>query len=66
MQGVPFHFDEKRMLAFATLKEKLNSAPIVITLDWELPFELMCNVSDFDIGAGKRRKFSMPYTIQVG
>ena len=33
------------------------SAPIVVALDWDLPFELMCDVSDFVIGAvlGQKR-----------
>nr|GFA40218.1 reverse transcriptase domain-containing protein [Tanacetum cinerariifolium] len=37
--------------AFKTLKKKLMEAPILIALNWDLPFELMCNTSDFTIGA---------------
>ena len=37
MHGVPFFFDEKCMIAFTTLKDKLTSAPIVIAPDWKLP-----------------------------
>nr|GEW32583.1 reverse transcriptase domain-containing protein [Tanacetum cinerariifolium] len=36
--------------AFETLKKKLTEAPILIVPDWNLPFELMCNASDFTIG----------------
>ncbi|GJR63812.1 reverse transcriptase domain-containing protein [Tanacetum coccineum] len=36
---------------FQTLKKKLTEAPILIAPDWDLPFELMCNASDFAIGA---------------
>nr|GEW84146.1 hypothetical protein [Tanacetum cinerariifolium] len=36
--------------AFQTLKGKLTEAPILITLDMDLPFELMCDASDFAIG----------------
>ncbi|XP_030477993.2 uncharacterized protein LOC115695035 [Cannabis sativa] len=32
-------------------KDKLISAPIVTTQDWELPFEIMCDASDYAIGA---------------
>lgn len=39
------------MVAFETLKSKLVSAPIVITLDWSLPFEIMCDASDNAVGA---------------
>ncbi|GJS20025.1 reverse transcriptase domain-containing protein [Tanacetum coccineum] len=37
--------------AFETLKKKLTEAPILIAPDWDLPFELMCDASDFSIGA---------------
>ena len=51
MQWVPFNFDESFMKAFAALKEKLISTPIVVALDWELPFKLMCDASDYAEGA---------------
>nr|GEV43984.1 reverse transcriptase domain-containing protein [Tanacetum cinerariifolium] len=37
--------------AFDTLKKKLTEAPILGVPDWNLPFELMCDASDFAIGA---------------
>nr|GFA06825.1 reverse transcriptase domain-containing protein [Tanacetum cinerariifolium] len=37
--------------AFQTLKRKPTEAPILIALDWDMPFELMCDASDFAIGA---------------
>ena len=51
MQGVSFVFDEQCNEALCTLKEKLVSAPIIVTPYWDLPFELMCNASDYAIGA---------------
>nr|GEV62407.1 reverse transcriptase domain-containing protein [Tanacetum cinerariifolium] len=33
------------------LHQKLTEAPILIAPDWDMPFELMCDASDFDIGA---------------
>ncbi|GKF09589.1 reverse transcriptase domain-containing protein, partial [Tanacetum coccineum] len=43
--------------SFNTLKKKLTEAPILITPDWDFPFELMCDASDFAIGAvlGQRK-----------
>ncbi|GJW85655.1 reverse transcriptase domain-containing protein [Tanacetum coccineum] len=43
--------------AFETLKKKLTEAPILVVPDWNLPFELMCDASDFAIGAvlGQRK-----------
>nr|GEW27733.1 reverse transcriptase domain-containing protein [Tanacetum cinerariifolium] len=35
--------------AFQTLKKKLTEAPILVAPDWDLPFELMCDASDFAI-----------------
>nr|GFB69279.1 retrovirus-related Pol polyprotein from transposon 17.6 [Tanacetum cinerariifolium] len=37
--------------AFQTLNKKLTEAPILIAPNWDLPFELMCDASDFAIGA---------------
>nr|GEX66164.1 reverse transcriptase domain-containing protein [Tanacetum cinerariifolium] len=44
--------------AFQTLKRKLTEAPILISPNWDLPFELMCDASDFAIGAvlGQRQE----------
>nr|GEU52741.1 reverse transcriptase domain-containing protein [Tanacetum cinerariifolium] len=36
---------------FQTLKRKLTEAPILIAPNWDMPFELMCDASDFAIGA---------------
>nr|GEW29725.1 reverse transcriptase domain-containing protein [Tanacetum cinerariifolium] len=37
--------------AFQMLKKKLTEAPILIALNWDLPFKLMCDASDFTICA---------------
>ena len=50
MHGVPFCFYEKCMTAFTTLMDKLTCTPIVIASNWELPFELMCDASDYPMG----------------
>ena len=45
------------MQAFETLKKELIKAPIMVAPDWNLPFELMCDASDMEIGAilGQRK-----------
>ena len=50
-KDVPYNFDEECLKAFNTLKEKLTQAPIMVAPDWNLPFELMYDASDFAIGA---------------
>ncbi|KAF8048088.1 hypothetical protein N665_2681s0003 [Sinapis alba] len=46
-----FNFDEECLVAFKKLKSELISAPIVQPPDWDLPFEIMCDASDYAVGA---------------
>nr|GEW80563.1 hypothetical protein [Tanacetum cinerariifolium] len=46
-----FIFSQECVDAFQTLKRKLTEAPILIAPDWDMPFELKCDASDFAIGA---------------
>nr|GEV69001.1 reverse transcriptase domain-containing protein [Tanacetum cinerariifolium] len=50
-KNTPFMFFEDCIQSFQTLKKKLTEAPILIAPNWDLPFELMCDASDFTIGA---------------
>ena len=45
-----FVFDDKCLQAFEMLKHNLIKAHILIDLNWELPFELMCYASDIVVG----------------
>nr|GEU76720.1 DNA-directed DNA polymerase [Tanacetum cinerariifolium] len=38
-----FFFSKECIEAFQTLKKKLTKAPILVALDWDLPFVLMCD-----------------------
>nr|GEV86637.1 reverse transcriptase domain-containing protein [Tanacetum cinerariifolium] len=49
-KDTPFISSKDCIKAFQMLKQKLKEAPILIALDWDLPFELMCDASDFAIG----------------
>ncbi|GKB37443.1 reverse transcriptase domain-containing protein [Tanacetum coccineum] len=53
----PFVFSKDCIDAFETFKKKLTKALILVIPDWNLPFELMCDASDFAIGAvlGQRK-----------
>ncbi|KAK9046175.1 hypothetical protein V6N11_052074 [Hibiscus sabdariffa] len=62
-QARPFEFNEDCTKAFNLIKQKLVSAPIVEPPDWTLPFELMCDASDYAVSAvlGQRKgKFFHP------
>nr|GEV08840.1 reverse transcriptase domain-containing protein [Tanacetum cinerariifolium] len=50
-KDTPFIFSKECVEAFQTLKRKLTKAPILIAPNWDMPFELMCDASDFVIGA---------------
>nr|GFC22085.1 reverse transcriptase domain-containing protein [Tanacetum cinerariifolium] len=50
-KDTPFIFSQECVDAFQTLKRKFTEAPILIALDWDMPFELMCDASDYAIGA---------------
>nr|GFB97888.1 reverse transcriptase domain-containing protein [Tanacetum cinerariifolium] len=52
--------------AFRTLKDKLTEASILIALNWDQPFEFMCDANDYAVGAvlGQRieKHFCIVYT----
>ncbi|GJR54049.1 reverse transcriptase domain-containing protein [Tanacetum coccineum] len=50
-KNTPFVFSEECIQAFQTLKKKLTEALILIAPNWDQPFELMCDASDYAIGA---------------
>ncbi|GJY59456.1 reverse transcriptase domain-containing protein [Tanacetum coccineum] len=49
-----FIFSKECIEAFETLKMKLTQAPILVAPDWDLPFEIMCDASDFAVGGSPR------------
>ncbi|GJV04551.1 putative nucleotidyltransferase, ribonuclease H [Tanacetum coccineum] len=51
MKDTKFDFSNDFKKAFNILKEKLTTAPIIISPDWNVPFELMCDASDFAVRA---------------
>ncbi|GKB93225.1 reverse transcriptase domain-containing protein [Tanacetum coccineum] len=51
MKDAKFDFSDDCKKAFNILKEKLTTPPIIISLNWNVPFELMCDASDFAVGA---------------
>jgi hypothetical protein len=57
-KDVAFDFDEKFLAAFRTLKSALVSAPIIQPSDWSQPFEIMCDASEYVVGAvlGQRKE----------
>jgi hypothetical protein len=50
-KDAPFIFTEECLQLFHTLKKALVSAHVVQPLVWHLPFEIMCDASDYVVGA---------------
>ena len=46
-----FDFNNDCLTSFNTLKDKLTSTPVIMAPNWSLPFEIMCDASDYAIGA---------------
>ncbi|CAN6554889.1 unnamed protein product [Malus baccata var. baccata] len=61
---VAFEFNKKCETVFKTLKDMLTSAPIIMPPNWSLPFELICDASDYATGAvlGQNRN-KQPHVI---
>ncbi|XP_073137953.1 uncharacterized protein [Henckelia pumila] len=51
MKDAPFDFDSNCLQAFEVLRERLVTAPILTSPNWDLPFEVMCDASDSVVGA---------------
>nr|GEX71358.1 reverse transcriptase domain-containing protein [Tanacetum cinerariifolium] len=47
----PFEFNGECHKAFDLLKEKLTCTPMIVSPNWNLPFEPMCDASEFVVGA---------------
>ena len=46
-----FVFNEACLDAFIEIKKRLIAAPIMVSSDWNIPFEIICDASDFAVGA---------------
>lgn len=51
VKDAPFDYSQEYRDAFDRLKQELTQAPIMVTPNWELPFEIMCDASDYAVGA---------------
>ena len=51
LKDVPFVFDDSCLVAFEKLKQLLTRSPIIQPSNWSLAFELICDASDYAVGA---------------
>jgi hypothetical protein len=50
-KDAPFVVTEECLKSFHTFKKALVSAPVIQAPDWHLLFEIMCDASDYAVGA---------------
>ena len=64
VKDTKFVWDDRCQRSFEELKLFLMTVPIVRSPNWQLPFEVMCDASDFAIGAILGQKEDgKPYVI---
>lgn len=49
-KDTPFEFNDDCMTSFLTIKKKLVKTLIIISPDWNLPFELLFDASYYAVG----------------
>ena len=63
-KDVAFDFGERCKDAFHTLKKAFTTTPIIQPPNWTLPFDLMCDASNFAVGAVlAQRDGKLPHVI---
>nr|GEU93397.1 hypothetical protein [Tanacetum cinerariifolium] len=63
-KDTPSEFDDERQKAFELLKEKLTCAPMIVSPNWNLPFELMYDASDFAVRAILGQKDALRHLLK--
>jgi hypothetical protein len=63
-KDIPFDFNDKCRTAFEILKKTLTSTPLIQPPNWGLPFEIICDASDYAVVAvlGQRVE-KLPHVI---
>jgi hypothetical protein len=69
-KDVSFIFTEECLQAFHTLKKALVSALVIEPPDWHLPFKIMCDASDYAVGAmldqsKDKKQYAISYASKI-
>ena len=62
-KDIPFVFDDDCLEAFETLNKALITAHVVQPPDWNLPFEIMCDASDYAVGVVLGQRFDKKLNV---
>ncbi|GKE15835.1 reverse transcriptase domain-containing protein, partial [Tanacetum coccineum] len=58
-KDTPFIFSKECVESFNILKKKITEAPILVAPDWDLPFAIICDASDYAVGAVLGQQFDV-------
>ncbi|GJU43975.1 reverse transcriptase domain-containing protein [Tanacetum coccineum] len=67
-KDTPFEFNDECQKAFELLKERLACAPVIVSPNWNLPFKLMYDASDFAVRGvlGQKDEFDIEIKDRKG
>lgn len=54
-------FDKNCLHSFSVIKNKLTTIPVIMPPNWELPFEIMCIVSDYVVGVVFGQRYTQKF-----
>ncbi|GJS16805.1 reverse transcriptase domain-containing protein [Tanacetum coccineum] len=63
MKDAKFNFSDECIKSFDILRDKLITALVIIAPNWDIDFELMCDVSDYAIGVVLGQRIEKKFTI---
>ncbi|GKC77878.1 reverse transcriptase domain-containing protein [Tanacetum coccineum] len=64
-KDTPFIFSKECIEAFEILKKKLTEALILVAPDWDLPFEIMCDASDFAVDVLENKEITEIFPLET-
>ncbi|GJU71451.1 reverse transcriptase domain-containing protein, partial [Tanacetum coccineum] len=64
-KDTPFIFSKECIELFNTLKKKLTKAPILVSPDWDLSFEIMCDASDYAVDVLENKEITKTFPLET-
>ncbi|XP_056691920.1 uncharacterized protein [Spinacia oleracea] len=65
LKDATFEFTDACLESFDRIKKALITAPIIQPPDWDLPFEIMCDASDYAVGAVLGQRKNKEFDLEI-